>query len=297
MNPDLVFLFCIGAQKSGTSWLWRYLGRHPDVYSGPFKELHYFNSKSTEAMARRRNALQAAKDRHKAETSLIRQPRRYLRDRIRFQRYESLFDGPINIDRYREIKVQEAPWANLTCDFTPAYSILDVEDFAQMAKVHSDVRFIYLLRDPVARLWSQIRMEARRANAFGTDSPPDDIQQFVERRRAEHSKNQIEARSDYLLTLSRLKEAGVWDRTLVLFYEELFGQERVASRSAILEHVGLRPSPIKTPNKVHRGMNVALPAALEQEFFETLRPQYEGLPDVLGRDIPTHWHVRTAKRA
>src|SRR5438067_11210494 len=38
--PDFL---CIGAQKAGTSWLYRQLTEHPDFWMPPVKELHYFN--------------------------------------------------------------------------------------------------------------------------------------------------------------------------------------------------------------------------------------------------------------
>ncbi|MDA8597042.1 sulfotransferase, partial [Candidatus Pacebacteria bacterium] len=35
---------CVGAQKAGTSWLFRCLQEHPDVCCAPQKEIHYFSS-------------------------------------------------------------------------------------------------------------------------------------------------------------------------------------------------------------------------------------------------------------
>jgi hypothetical protein len=40
--PDPNFLL-IGAQKCGTTWLWRMLREHPDVFTPEAKELHFFN--------------------------------------------------------------------------------------------------------------------------------------------------------------------------------------------------------------------------------------------------------------
>ena len=37
-------LLCIGAQKAGTTWLHGMLSQHPDVFRGPMKEVHYFDS-------------------------------------------------------------------------------------------------------------------------------------------------------------------------------------------------------------------------------------------------------------
>jgi hypothetical protein len=38
------FLICTGAIKAGTSWLYRYLLRHPDCHLRAIKELHFLNS-------------------------------------------------------------------------------------------------------------------------------------------------------------------------------------------------------------------------------------------------------------
>jgi len=38
--PDFL---CVGAQKAGTSWLYRQLEPHPDFWMPPVKELHYLD--------------------------------------------------------------------------------------------------------------------------------------------------------------------------------------------------------------------------------------------------------------
>ncbi len=39
--PDFL---CVGAQKAGTSWLYRQLEPHPDFWMPPVKELHYLDN-------------------------------------------------------------------------------------------------------------------------------------------------------------------------------------------------------------------------------------------------------------
>src|SRR5438309_7414307 len=41
--PDFL---CVGAQKAGTTWLYRELESHPDFWMPPLKELHYFDQLS-----------------------------------------------------------------------------------------------------------------------------------------------------------------------------------------------------------------------------------------------------------
>src|SRR5690242_8404543 len=40
-SPDFL---CVGAQKAGTSWLYRQLEPHPDFWMPPVKELHYLDN-------------------------------------------------------------------------------------------------------------------------------------------------------------------------------------------------------------------------------------------------------------
>ena len=42
-------VFCIGAQKAGTTWLYSYLGRSESVHFSRNKELHYFDVRAGKA--------------------------------------------------------------------------------------------------------------------------------------------------------------------------------------------------------------------------------------------------------
>src|SRR5262245_149682 len=42
---DKTLVLGIGAQKTGTTWLHRYLSRRPEIYIAPIKERHYFDGK------------------------------------------------------------------------------------------------------------------------------------------------------------------------------------------------------------------------------------------------------------
>ena len=42
MFPDFL---CIGAQRSGTTWLYQNLRRHPEIWMPPAKEIHYFDER------------------------------------------------------------------------------------------------------------------------------------------------------------------------------------------------------------------------------------------------------------
>ncbi len=41
MSRKLPNFLIIGAQKSGTTWLWNEIRQHPDIFMPEHKELHY----------------------------------------------------------------------------------------------------------------------------------------------------------------------------------------------------------------------------------------------------------------
>lgn len=49
MAQSPTLLFCVGATKAGTSWLYSYFAGHPAFYLRSVKELHYFYAHETEA--------------------------------------------------------------------------------------------------------------------------------------------------------------------------------------------------------------------------------------------------------
>ena len=44
MSDEPTLLFCVGAAKSGTTWLYRYLHDHPECHLRSIKELHFFDT-------------------------------------------------------------------------------------------------------------------------------------------------------------------------------------------------------------------------------------------------------------
>lgn len=128
-------VIAVGAQKCGTIWLSWTLDQHPDIHIRR-KEVHYWDrvrypysySGPTEALFKA-----AAKQadlpfgRHAYDNS------RYL--------------PALNYGRMSE---------RIVADITPAYALCTRASFAEMKAIHDDVRFVFLMRDPVERLWSGI---------------------------------------------------------------------------------------------------------------------------------------------
>jgi len=291
---DQVFLFCIGAQKAGTSWLWRYLQTHPDVNLGPYKELHYFDANTKLAHRSRQRELDRRLSKHLQTSNVIADPQRAMQKQHDLALYQSLYSGSLDIDRYRNVVIGPNAQANLVGDFTPAYALLSPERYKLMASVHNNVRFLFLLRDPVERLWSQLRMTARRRKLFDVETSQEVIT---------YQANKIIAkdgaaywgRSDYVSTLEALKQGGVLKQTRIWFFEEMFGPQKKSVRQAFFEDLGLDFSLAKPRRTKDKGPSPILPDAVEQELFRRLQSQYENLPDMIGRDLPAPWVKRYAR--
>ncbi len=135
-RPDFI---CIGAQKAGTTWLYRQLYSHPDFWVPPIKELEYFTKFSrTKAAPRPRDDCDV-----------------YFLEKIKklsAQQY---------IDMHGYGELFESKGKFLSGDISPTYSMLNDEIVQQIIEYFPTVKVIFLARDPVERAWSQLSMGVR----------------------------------------------------------------------------------------------------------------------------------------
>ena len=219
-------MFGIGATKAGTSWLYRYLRSHPECRMPAVKELHYFNTTDAEAIQ-----LQAANLNSKADKFLSQSEDhdgvRKLNTLMSSEEYR-VASEVIKSDReghsaYREFLLDSATedGAKLAGDITPAYALLPEETLREMSDLTSETRFLYIMRDPVDRLWSNIRMNASRRLEEGR-SLNEFSNTILERvvKRGQHPA--LMQRSDYASTLEKLDNAVPESNRKVLFFERLF---------------------------------------------------------------------------
>ena len=151
--PDFL---CVGAQKSGTSWLYRQLEPHPDFWMPLVKELHYFDELS------RIPAVASARPRDD-------------RDRGFLERIKRLSAQPhLDLESYARLFEPKEPL--LSGDITPAYSMLSDEIIERIVHRFPNLKVIFLARDPVERAWSQLSMGVRLRNITPFDvSDVDDV--------------------------------------------------------------------------------------------------------------------------
>ncbi len=136
--PDFL---CEGAQKAGTSWLYRQQEPHPDFWMPPVKELHYLDTLN------RTKRFHAPRCKDGCDVCFLESMKN-----LSAQSY-------IDLQNYGELFRHKA--ALLSGDISPAYSTLNDEVIERVVNYFPNLKVIFLARDPVERAWSQLSMGVR----------------------------------------------------------------------------------------------------------------------------------------
>lgn len=274
------FLIGLGAQKAGTTWIHQYLVGSPQVVRGYRKEYHVLDSVDlVEDQWRQRNL-----DMAQAELGHLR--RLEEADPVHLHRAAMIADPEVYLDHVTGL-LRRRPRFRVTSDITPEYALLSTErlrwvrEGVEARRTRSAVLFV--MRDPVERIWSQVRMqEGRRPDRF-----PRSADLMVEEL---YRLDPYAALSRYESTLERIEQVwGPEDRHYA-FYETLFDVDRVRELCAFL-CVDYREPDFDRRANVSVGKSVtSLPKDLVREVAEHFAPTYhavaERFPEV---DLLTLW--------
>ena len=152
-GPDFI---CVGAPRSGTSWLYEVLSRHPGLWLPPIKELHYFDQPS-------------GKERYYSHLRMRLISALWIKHPL--SRFDlTYFLGHRDDAWYCKLFEPARRRGLLTGEITPAYSILDEQSFRRLRALNPEVKLIFIMRDPVMRAWSAV-MKMQRKN--GSSAVPD----------------------------------------------------------------------------------------------------------------------------
>lgn len=263
---------CIGAQKAGTSWLAQMLGQHPQVWVPPFKEVQFFNHLHIPEHRRwigwhYRNKPQEIRDRH-ARKGMAVPPHlnAYLDDLTGRKMFHNQW--------YKRV-FAPAPDHAIPMDFTPEYSGLPdagvdyVRDFLPRARI------IYLIRHPVDRLISQLRMNLQRGKRT-----PQTLADWL----AEIDDPVLYERGDYATYLPRWRSC--YPDMLVLPFGRI-ARDPQAVMDAVEAYLNIGPYPYAhLQTKVFANApGREPPPALIEVLQDRLAPQIDWLRADLGADF------------
>lgn len=254
------FVLGLGAQKCGTTWLHRYISQFDAADLGPLKEYHVWDALAVPSCA----------DQRVRVGSLV----------------GRAFSGRLQSGEWIRWRLQRSPAAyfayfaalaardgvTITGDITPSYCALPVATLsiirAACASYGFALRPVFLMRDPVDRCWSQLRMIASKGRGglprVGDPALAALLPEFCLR-------EEFALRTDYPGTLARISEAFRADEVHIGFYETMFSPGEIERVSAFL---GIPARPHFACQLVHRGQDADLLPEIARSARTLLEPIY-----------------------
>ena len=125
--------------------------------------------------------------------------------------------------------------SSFSVDITPMYCGLPVEAFTRIRSAFSkrniEVRVMYILREPVTRLESALKMSLKLSGRL----PETNSVQILKMMNSALHSREVCPRDDYQLTWSRLHQSFAPDEVYTGFYETLFTNDEIGKLAAFLE--------------------------------------------------------------
>lgn len=147
----------IGAQKAGTTWLTKNLKTHPMIWMPSFaKELHYFDV--VHLRTDKNHRLQKLKKICNGIIDNVHKSGKVNADREIYLKKVSDPEFAFSDEWYSYI-FDRAPSNMLKGEYTPLYSALNEEGIKHVKRLMPNAKLIYLIRDPIDRAMSSLRME------------------------------------------------------------------------------------------------------------------------------------------
>ena len=225
------FILGLGAQKAGTSWLHSYLEACDDTDFGLMKEYHVWDVWQDPQMFRKFHVTERALFKHRDTPRF---------PRLRLQYPMQTTDGFYGF-YFQNLLARSGK--SITGDITPSYAALTADTLAhvkdELEALGFDLKVVFLMRDPVERIWSSVRMERRimlnNGSATLADLPAEDahVAQL-------YDSVDMEIRTRYDRTLANIDTVFDPESVYFGFFETLFTKDGLTD---ISEFLGV---PVKT---------------------------------------------------
>jgi hypothetical protein len=265
-NSQPVFdnlLLGAGAMKAGTTWLYKLLDCHPDIYFCEEKEIHYFAQvhgiQNPLLLDKRILQFQAFASALRADQFNSRLTKRKLRW------FSAWLAEPLTDQWYRDLFFRLAP-TQYAADFSNLTALIPLEGWSHIRSLTKRLRVIYIIRDPIERLWSHVKFHSQftgKLDDFKKASPDQIIKMAT--------KAHIWENGEYGKIIKRMKLALDPGELLILDFDELHADPSSWLRR-IEEFLGL-PAHIYETSFLDKRINASHSSKVPDYFVEEFREE------------------------
>ena len=277
MKDSFPNFLIIGAQKAGTTWLYRNLGNHPEIWMPREKELHYFDEK----IKRDSGFVSRLTGKHPMDLRWRRQIKNRLKRWSKDPRRREHLAWDL---RYFLGKPGDEWYAGLfregrgkvTGETTPDYSVLRSKDIEHIYRIMPETKIVFMMRNPIERPWSVAEMGIRISGRSRENIPDDEFHRQFETRR-------VRLMTNYERTLRHWSKHFPPERIFVGFLEDVhfFPDELLG---ALHEFLGVDSSAEyrMIRHKVHSGTQSTMPTRFAVHLAEAHREDIARLREDFG---------------
>ncbi|HEY3776691.1 MAG TPA: sulfotransferase [Rhizomicrobium sp.] len=265
---DKTFVLGVGAQKAGTSWLRSYFFSRDDIYLSR-TEMHFFDAKhGLDSPRRTERLLEKASRRKKAIGQNLNLKLEHLKLGSDCTSYKDFF------------RRQVPEHVNFFGEITPSYSLIGEAGYREVREIFRNVRIIFIMRDPVERFYSHVRMN--RSRRISAQSPQDDVLRRLE-------CDSYVDRSRYQVTISNLENVFSRNELLYLFYETLFTPQTIHNLCAF---AGMEVVDAKFDEVVNSGgPRDRMPEEVDRQVRAAFDETYKFCAHRFGDSLPRQWRL------
>jgi len=269
---DPTLLICVGATKAGTSWMYRYLHDHEACYARSVNECHYFSKFNPKKLVRQLKVL---------IVRILNLSRRIDDTKAQIMvRSAERSDDSAYLEYLQAGRTDET----VVLDVTPAYALLEPAEILRISKLPIRVKLQYLMRDPLERLWSHVRMVAKRSMKEGQDFLAA-CQDILKRIVYNHEEAHIVTRGDYKANITRFTSVFDSSQFQIGFSENL---QDGPEFDAMCAYWGIKGTSAQHIKPAHVGLAAPFPEALRRDSLKFLKTQYDFVADNFV-ELPANW--------
>lgn len=294
MKHNIIFLG-IGAQKSGTTWLFRRMDELSEFTLPYIKEFHYFdrsNTYPTPNHLSNKYLINRIKDKSFIKKSLFNIYKTGIvtndvkRIKWMIKWYFSNYNDKWYLSMFNTFK-------GITGEISPSYAILNDNDIKKAYDILPNIKIIYLIRNPIDRAWSNYRYFLKLKGIHHLETGMlnnDEIIEFM------NSDNQ-HLRSNYIDTIDRFQKYYNKNQILIGFYDAIKEQPENLLQG-IVKFLGGNTSKIQEECNLSKIDNISpkmkIPENIRNFLIDKYSPMMKELANRYGSYCQT-WYSEASK--